>query len=126
ANTAGEIPPEKASQLAAQEKIKIYTIGIGADEMLKRSLFITQKVNPSADLDEQMLTHIAETTGGQYFRARDTEALQAIYQDINELEPIAQEGKTYRPSKAIYFWFLLSALCLYLITLGHTAMRRYG
>jgi Ca-activated chloride channel family protein len=126
ANTAGEIPPEKAAQLAAQEKIKIYTIGIGADEMLKRSLFITQKVNPSADLDEAMLTLIAQSTGGQYFRARDTEALQAIYQNINELEPVKQDGKTYRPSKAIYYWFLMAALCLYLISPVYKAFLAFG
>jgi Ca-activated chloride channel family protein len=126
ANTAGEIPPEKAAQLAKQENIKIYTIGIGADEMLKRTLFITQRVNPSADLDEKMLTEIALTTGGQYFRARDTEALKEIYNSINELEPIAQEGKTYRPSKAIYHWFLLAALCLYTGILLNKAFRSYG
>lgn len=126
ANTAGEIPPEKAAQLAAQEKIKIYTIGIGADEMLRRTLFITQKVNPSADLDEKMLTQIALTTEGQYFRARDTEALKEIYQKINELEPIEQEGKTYRPSKAIYHWFLVVALSLYAVLLIHKAFRSYS
>ena len=126
ANTAGEIPPEKAAQLAAQEKIKIYTIGIGADEMLRRTLFITQKVNPSADLDEKMLTEIALTTEGQYFRARDTEALQEIYQKINELEPIEQDGKTYRPSKAIYYWFLVAAISFYAVLLAHKAFLSYG
>lgn len=119
ANTAGEIPPEKAAQLAAQEKIKIYTIGIGADEMLKRTLFITQRVNPSADLDEKMLTEIALTTGGAYFRARDTESLKDIYQNINKLEPIELDKKTYRPSKALYFWFLTLSALLYLFVYFH-------
>lgn len=126
ANTAGEIPPEKAAQLAAQENIKIYTIGIGADEMLKRSLFITQRINPSADLDEKMLTSIADATQGQYFRARDTEALKAIYEKINELEPVEQDGKTYRPSKAIYYWFLVGALCIYLALLLNKTLRSKG
>ncbi len=114
ANTAGEIPPEKAAQLAAQENIKIYTIGIGADEMLKRTLFMTQRINPSADLDEKMLTEIALTTDGQYFRARDTDSLEAIYEQINQLEPIELDNKTYRPSKALYFWFLACAIFIYL------------
>ncbi len=114
ANTAGEIPPEKAAQLAAKENIKIYTIGIGADEMLKRTLFLTQRVNPSADLDEKMLTEIALTTGGEYFRARDTSSLENIYQQINKLEPIELDNKTYRPSKALYFWFLGGACFIYL------------
>lgn len=113
ANTAGEIPPEKAAQLAAQENIKIYTIGIGADEMLIRTWLNTRRVNPSADLDEKMLTDIALTTGGQYFRARDTESLQAIYNEINKLEPIELDKKTYRPSKALYFWCLAISLFFY-------------
>ena len=104
--------------------IKIYTIGIGADEMLKRTLFITQRVNPSADLDEEMLTDIALTTGGQYFRARDTDSLQAIYSEINKLEPIELDKKTYRPSKALYFWFLAASLALYSALLGHKILKR--
>ncbi len=117
ANTAGEIPPEKAAQLASQEKIKIYTIGIGADEMIKRTLFMTQRVNPSADLDEKMLTTIAHTTGGEYFRARDTASLQGIYQQINKLEPVVQSDKTFRPTKSIFHWFLALALVSFCITL---------
>lgn len=113
ANTAGEIPPEKAAQLAAQEKIKIYTIGIGADEMIRRSFFGTQRVNPSADLDEDMLNKIADLTEGKYFRARNTGQLKTIYQSINELEPVEQETRSYRPTKALYFWFIGIALFLY-------------
>jgi Ca-activated chloride channel family protein len=119
ANTAGEIPPEKAAQLAAKENIVIYTIGIGADEVYRRSFFGTKKINPSADLDEDMLTAIAQLTEGKYFRARNTEELNAIYQLINELEPIELETKSYRPSKSLVFYFLgLSALCYLLAIIG--------
>ena len=114
ANTAGDIPPEKAAQLAQQENIKIYTIGIGADEMLKRSFFGSRKVNPSADLDEGMLRTIAEVTQGQYFRARSTEELHEIYGLISALEPVEQETRSYRPSKALYYWFLGGAITLFL------------
>ena len=127
ANTAGEIPPEKAAQLAAQEKIKIYTIGIGADEMYRRSFFGTKKVNPSADLDEGMLTQIADLSGGQYFRARNTEQLKNIYQAINELEPVEQETKSYRPSKALFYWFLGLTLFLYSAQMIiATLLKRFG
>jgi len=115
ANTAGEIPPEKAAQLAAQENIKVYTIGVGADEMIKRSFFGAQRINPSADLDEQMLTDIASLTGGDYFRARNTEELQTIYEAINRLEPVEQETRSYRPSKALYFYCLIAAVAIYLL-----------
>lgn len=124
ANTAGEIPPEKAAQLAAQENIKIYTIGIGADEMIKRTLFMTQRVNPSADLDEKMLTEIALTTNGQYFRARDRASLQDIYEQINQLEPIELDKKTYRPSKALYFWFLACATLIYIALFLHKILQK--
>lgn len=117
ANTAGDIPPEKAAQLAEQEEIKIYTVGIGADEMLKRSFFGSRKVNPSADLDEAMLKQIAEVSGGQYFRARSSEELQGIYGYINELEPVEQETRSYRPSKALYYWFLALSLALFVTTI---------
>ena len=113
ANTAGEIPPEKAAQLAAQENIKIYTVGIGAEGMIKRSFFGTQRVNPSAELDEAMLRQIAELTQGDYFRARNTEELSEIYQAINALEPVEQETKSYRPTKALFYWFTLMAGLLY-------------
>lgn len=117
ANTSGEIPPEKAAQLAQQEQVKIYTVGIGADEMYRRSFFGTRKVNPSADLDEDMLTLIAQQTGGQYFRARNTEELNQIYSLINALEPLEQETRSYRPTKALFYWFLAAAGIFYLLAL---------
>ncbi len=113
-NTAGEIPPGKAAQFAAHENIKIYTIGIGAEEILKRSFFGVQRINPSADLDEAMLTQIAETTKGKYYRARDLQELEQIYQEIDTLEPIEQEQRTYRPRKSIMHWFIASALGVWL------------
>lgn len=113
ANTAGDIPPDKAATLAAQEKIKVYTIGIGADEMIQRSFFGSRRVNPSADLDEKMLRLIADTTGGQYFRARNQAELDQIYALINTLEPIEQELHSFRPTKALFYWCLGLALCCY-------------
>jgi len=72
ANTAGEVLPLKAAELAAQAGLKIYTIGIGADAMVVRSFFGgKRRVNPSRDLDEKTLTAIADKTGGRYFRARN-------------------------------------------------------
>jgi Ca-activated chloride channel family protein len=113
ANTAGEIPPEKAAQLAQKEKIKIYTIGIGADEMVKQGFFSSRVVNPSADLDEETLTKIAEITGGRYFRAKNAPELGMIYESLNQLEPIEQEGKTFRPVKELYYWPLAVAIMLF-------------
>jgi Ca-activated chloride channel family protein len=112
ANTAGEVEPLKAAELAAAAGLTIYTIGIGADEMMVRSLFGTQRVNPSRDLDEGTLTAIARATGGRYFRARDIEGLNQIYGLIDELEPIARESRTFRPQRTLFFWPLAAALLL--------------
>ena len=114
ANNVGEVEPEKAAELAAYDKIKIYTIGVGADEMRLPGLFGRRITNPSADLDEDTLTSVAQVTGGKYFRARDTQGLQEIYALIDELEPIAQDPETYRPIQALYYWPLSAALLLLL------------
>jgi len=115
ANTAGEIEPVKAAELAALNDLKIYTIGIGADEMIRQSFFGTQRINPSADLDEKTLTAIATKTGGRYFRARDTKELEKIYSILNTLEPTEKESQHFRPISALYYWPLGAALILMLL-----------
>ena len=112
ANTAGEVTPLKAAELAAENQLKIYTIGIGADEMIVRSFFGSRKVNPSSDLDEKTLTAIAEKTGGRYFRARNTEELNKIYQLLDELEPVEKDKQFFRPMTELYHWPLAFALLL--------------
>ncbi|MEM7611071.1 MAG: VWA domain-containing protein [Pseudomonadota bacterium] len=102
ANTAGAIEPLKAAELAATVGLKIYTIGIGAERMSVG--FVQRLVNPSADLDEQTLSAIAEQTGGRYFRARDTAALADIYRDLDRLEPAADDEVGYRPRDDVFFW----------------------
>ncbi len=112
ANTAGEVQPLQAADLAAKEKLKIYTIGVGADEMLVRDFFGTRKVNPSEDLDEKAMTEIATKTGGRYFRARDTQALEKIYTMLDELEPVEKDKRFYRPRAELFPWPLGLALVL--------------
>ncbi len=111
-NTSGSIAPLKAAELAAEKQITIYTVGIGADEMIQRSLFGRYKVNPSADLDEKTLTEIARQTGGAYFRARDGDQLAQIYQELDKLEPVDNEGTSFRPEKNLFYWPLSLALLL--------------
>jgi Ca-activated chloride channel family protein len=109
-NTAGELTPAKAIDLAAANHVRIYTIGVGADQMRVDSLFGSRMVNPSADLDETMLTKMAERTGGQYFRARNSEELADIYRSIDKLEPAADAKQSLRPVDELYWWPLLAAL----------------
>lgn len=112
ANTAGEVDPLQAANLAAKEGLTLYTIGVGADEMLVRSLFGAQRVNPSIDLDEKTLRAIAESTHGRYFRARDSSQLEDIYHLLDQLEPTSVERQTFRPRRALFFWPLSLALAL--------------
>lgn len=115
ANTAGVIDPKEAAELAARSNVTIYTVGIGAEEMLQRTFFSTRTVNPSQDLDEKMLTDIANMTGGQYFRARNPQELETIYQLIDQMEPINTAQQTWRPRQELFRYPLAIALCLSLI-----------
>ncbi len=109
-NNAGAVSPEQAGQLARQESIRIYTIGIGADQVVQRTFFGARAINPSAELDEAVLTRIAESTGGRYFRARNVDDLVEIYEELDRLETIEQDDQTYRPTRALFFWPLGAAL----------------
>lgn len=111
-NTAGNIEPNEALEIAKEAGVRVYTIGVGADEMLVRSIFGTRKINPSSDLDERLLSDIATQTGGQYFRARDTQELEKIYQILDELEPIEDEPIQLRPQQALFHYPLAAALLL--------------
>lgn len=114
ANTAGEIPPDKATEIAAAASVRLYTIGIGAESMIQRGLLGSRRVNPSRDLDENLLTRMAQQTGGEYFRARSLPELELIYETINQLEPIELDGKLYRPVTDLFFWPAGMAVALWL------------
>ncbi len=122
-NNIGELTPLQAAKIAAQEGVKIYTIGFGAEEMQVPGLIFNRTVNPSAELDSKTLTEIAELTGGTYQRARSAAELQRIYALLDELEPIEQEQETYRPIKSLFYWPLaLALLCSLLLVLSHPAL----
>lgn len=118
-NTAGEVEPLQAAKLATKIKAKIYTVGIGADEMIVRDFFGARRVNPSAALDEKTLTAIANTTGGLYFRARNVDDLNKIYQELDKLEPTQKEPKWLRPTQSLFMWPLGLALLLSILFTGY-------
>ena len=122
ANTAGSLAPEQAAQLAARSGLRVYTIGIGAEEMVTPGLFGSslgaRRINPSADLNEALLKNIAEQTGGQYFRARDTAELAEIYRTLDTLEPLASDAATVRPVEEWFHLPLGMALLLSLAGMG--------
>ena len=101
ANNAGALEPIKAAQLANRAEVKIYTIGVGA--------------RGASGLDEKSLAEVAKITGGQFFRARNPAELEAIYQELNRLEPLDQEAETIRPTISLYHWPLGIAFVLSLL-----------
>ncbi len=115
ANTAGNVEPLKAADLAAQEKIKIYTIGVGSDSGFIRTPFGIQRSRGN-DLDEKTLKAIAEKTKGRYFRAHNVESLQNIYAELDKIEPISKDDLSFRPVKEVFHYPLAIALLLSALT----------
>ena len=114
-NNAGNIEPEVAAQIAAKRNITIYTIGVGADVLERRTIFGKERINPSMDLDETQLKKLAEMTNGYYFRARNTEELDSIYQQIDKLEPVSRDQISYRPKSELFYWPLLLSFIMSLL-----------
>ncbi len=112
ANTAGEVSPKQAGELAKEQGIRIYTIGVGADRMKVDSLFGSRTVNPSSDLDENTLRHLAQSTGGLYLRAKNTEALANVYTELDRLEPASTDTELFRPRTELFIWPLSLALAI--------------
>ena len=100
ANTAGT-DPRQAMAIAKEANIRIHTIGVGAP----------RRGRPSGDLDEALLTDIATETGGRYFRARNPDELQKIYNLLDQLEPLPEE-QIFRPTISLMHWPLAIAILL--------------
>lgn len=120
-NNSGEIDPVTAADLAVTYGIKIYTIGAGsrgtAPYPVQDPIFGTRYQNVRVDIDEEMLTKIANLTGGAYFRATDTEKLQEIYDQIDQLEKTEIEEMIFTDYKDLYLRFLVPAFILLVVSL---------
>ena len=120
-NNSGEIDPLTAADLAAQYGIRVYTIGASTEGTAPYPIddpVFGRRYHPiQVDIDEPMLTAIAEKTGGKYFRARDTNALRAIYNEINALERSDVEEQVFVDRLDLYWMFLTPAFALFLLHL---------
>ncbi len=110
-NTAGVLEPLKAAELAKAEGVRIHTIAFGSSNS-GLSIFGLNLPMPGGgdEIDEETLKKIAQETGGQSFRARDTEQLAGIYAELDRIEPVKQEGARVRPRVERYGWPLAAAL----------------
>lgn len=115
-NNMGQIAPTTAAEIATTYGIKLYTIGVGtigtapypAIDAWGNMVFMDAKV----EIDDKMLTEIAELTGGKYFRATDNDKLKAIYEEINQLEKSKVEVENFTKFTDRYFVFLLWGMIL--------------
>jgi Ca-activated chloride channel family protein len=121
-NNRGSIDPRTAAKAAAQFGIKIYGIGVGTEGMapvpVGRGLFGLRYEMQRVEIDDALLTDVANATGGKYFRARDPAALQRITQQIDALERAPVRSRTYVRYTELFRWplgFMLVALAAELL-----------
>ena len=117
-NNRGEITPQMASEIAKTYGIRVYTIGVGANGMAPYPVMTPwgvdiQKVQ--VEIDEDLLKEIAETTGGQYFRATDNTKLMEIYSEINKMEKVKTTVDSFPVYRELFGKYALVALAALLL-----------
>lgn len=118
-NNGGQIPPLTAKELAKATGVKVYTIGVGTEGFAQTPMqtqsgavvMQREKVN----IDEKLLTQIANETGGKYFRAKDNESLKNIYGEIDKLEKSKIEVTALKRYSEKFFPFAIAAVALLLL-----------
>jgi Ca-activated chloride channel family protein len=129
ANTAGNIAPLNAAQLAAKAKVRIYTIGIGGGPVGLSSPF-GMLMQQGSNLDPATLKAIAKESGGRYFQATDTDQLEQVYDELDRLEPSIRDTRSYRPMQALFMWpagaALVISLCIGLLNVGWRKPTEFG
>lgn len=128
-NEAGSISPEVGADLASTYDVRTYTIGVGTGgqaPFLVPTPFGNRFTYQYVPLDEATLKMIADKTKGQYFKAADTEKLEAVYEEIDELEKTEIKVKEYTEYNELFAWFLLPAILILLgeIVLAQTRLRK--
>ena len=123
-NNFGEVSPESAAGIAGSMKSKIYTIGAGTKGLAPYPRTIMGQIffdRVPIDIDEETLRKVAETTGGQYYRAQDEKALMQIYNRINAMERVRIEEDKYSEYREIFPFLLIPALALLFLEAGLSA-----
>lgn len=131
-NNTGEIDPAIATDLALEFGIKVYSVGIGTNGMALSPValrqdgsFVYERVQ--VEIDDDLLTKIANDTGGKYFRATDNQSLSDIYDEINELETTEIEERKFYNYEEKFRPYAIVALCLIIFEflLKHTIFKSF-
>ncbi|MEX2639808.1 MAG: VWA domain-containing protein [Balneolales bacterium] len=120
-NNAGEIDPITAGELAKAHGIRVYTIGASSTEAtapypIDDPVYGRRYHNIKVDIDEEMMTRIAENTGGTYFRATDNQSLRQVYNEIDLLERSEVEEFRYTDHRDLYANFLFPGIFLIVLS----------
>lgn len=119
-NNRGQIAPLTAADMARSYGIRVYTVGVGTTGMAPTPVqtpFGVRMQNLPVDIDEKTLTEIAAMTGGQYFRAQDTEGLRQVYEEIDEMERYLISVQNVTQRQELFLPFALAAMALILLEL---------
>ncbi len=127
-NNRGSISPRQAAEIAQTFGVRVYTIGVGTKGMAKmpvQTAFGVQYQEFEVKLNEELLSEIANITGGKYFRATDNNSLEAIYAEIDQMEKTILEVREYTKRNEEYLPFAIIAMLLLLaeIVLRNTILR---
>src|SRR5574344_1223478 len=117
-NNRGEISPQMAAEIAKTYGIRVYTIGVGKEGMAPYPVMTPWGVevqNVKVEIDEKLLTEIAEGTGGRYFRATDNTKLAEIYSEINKMEKARTTVDSFPVYKELFGLYALLALLALLL-----------
>ncbi|GAB5518258.1 MAG: VWA domain-containing protein [Rhodothermales bacterium] len=130
-NNRGEVDPVTAAEVAEALGVRVYAIGLGARGeapfVVDHPFAGRQRRMVPVEIDEEMLQSVAEKTGGQYFRATNKDALEAVYEEIGELEKTKIQEQTYVDYEEKYALFLWPAFLLLMLELllSNTRLRRF-
>ena len=119
-NNRGEISPQMAAEIAKTYGIRVYTIGVGKEGMAPYPVMTPWGVevqNVKVEIDEALLSEIAESTGGRYFRATDNTKLAEIYSEINKMEKARTTIDSFPIYKELFGKYALLALLALLLEL---------
>ena len=119
-NNRGEISPQMAAEIAKTYGVRVYTIGVGKEGMAPYPVMTPWGVevqNVKVEIDEKLLSEIAESTGGRYFRATDNTKLAEIYSEINKMEKARTTVDSFPIYKELFGLYALLALLALLLEL---------
>jgi len=119
-NNRGEISPQMAAEIAKTYGVRVYTIGVGKEGMAPYPVMTPWGVevqNVKVEIDEKLLSEIAESTGGRYFRATDNTKLAEIYSEINKMEKARTTVDSFPIYKELYVDYALLALLAIILEL---------